>query len=126
MIKEIRYVYKELTFKKISEANAERCEAWHSLFDWSATDWATAMMGEAGELCNVIKKMRRKECHINQANIPEDIKAALAEEVGDTFIYLDLLCQRLGLDLDECVANTYNRVSIREGLPHRLVKEKGR
>ena len=45
----------------------------------------------------------------------------LEKEIGDTFIYLDLLAQRCGLDMYTCIATAFNQVSEREGYPHRLL-----
>lgn len=40
--------------------------------------------------------------------------------IGDTVVYLDLLAQRLGLRLEDCVRDTFNRISEREGFPERI------
>lgn len=116
---------KHATFQYVSEINKNRAIEWHKapLSNWSPQDWGCAMVGEAGELCNVLKKMKRVQDEITSSNNPESeklIKMA-AEEIGDTFIYLDLLCQRLGLDMYTCVSETFNRVSKREGFSHRLI-----
>lgn len=108
------------TFEKVSDHNLRRAKAWHpdGIEDWSESDWAVALAGECGELCNIIKKRRRNSTGIKQASgvtDPELLEAA-AQEIGDTFLYLDLLAQRLGLDLYECVRDTFNRVSERENL----------
>lgn len=112
------------TFEKVSEVNLERCKAWHpkGLAEWSPTDWGCAMAGEAGELCNVLKKIRRLDGGIERCNrgTREELQAMAATEIGDVYLYLDLLCQRLGLDMWECIRDTFNRVSEREDLPQRL------
>ena len=69
-----------LTFRAFRETNVARCvETWHELGVWSLTDWATALAGEVGEACNVIKKLRRSELpgpkHINPD--PEKLRADL-------------------------------------------------
>lgn len=55
----------DLTFAQLSETNATRCSRWHPGFPkdeaWSGADWSNAMCGEAGELANVVKKVRRYE-----------------------------------------------------------------
>lgn len=117
-------VTKELSFADVSATNLERCNAWHpgGIEDWTPTDWACALTGELGELCNVIKKLRRLQDGVVSANNPltEDVKKMLAEEIGGTFLYLDLLTQRLGLNLADVVPYEFNRISIREGLPYTL------
>ncbi len=115
----------ELTFREVSATNRARCERWHPGFPddgWTGADWSNAMAGEAGETCNKVKKLRRIEFGLQQAagDTKEQLLADLATEIGDTFMYLDLLAQHYGLDLATCVVNTFNRVSVREGFPERL------
>lgn len=114
-----------LTFAEVSRINRQRCERWHPGFPadgWTGSDWSNAMAGEAGETCNVVKKLRRDDFDKAQAaaDTRPDLLAKLAMEIGDTFMYLDLLAQFYGLDLAECVVATFNRVSVREGFPERL------
>lgn len=87
--------------------NVTRCErVFHKLDDWSPTDWATAMAGECGEACNLIKKLRRGEV----------VKVrAIADELADLVIYADLLAARLNIDLGKAVAQKFNEVSAKRG-----------
>lgn len=79
-----------------------------------------------GELCNVLKKILRAETGVSQANglSRDDLLEMAAQEIGDTFLYLDLIAHRLNLNLLDCVVHTFNRVSEREGLPQRLPASK--
>lgn len=96
-----------LSFEQFSEVNLKRCgKYFHSLEEWSPTDWATALAGECGEACNLIKKMRRGQ--------DIDIKE-IGKELADVVAYADLLAQRLGLSLGELVRNKFNEVSDRVG-----------
>lgn len=115
----------DLTFHDVSRINRVRCERWHPAFPadgWTGSDWSNAMAGEAGEACNLVKKLRRDELGMVQAAAGkrDDLLAKLATELGDTFLYLDLLAQFYGLDLAQCVTDTFNRVSVREGFPERI------
>lgn len=95
-------------FKQLKKANKERCpEFGHGGIDgWSLTDWACAVAGETGEMCNLIKKMHRGD------NIKmEDV----GKEAADIVIYLDMLCQRAGIDLQTAIVNKFNEVSERIG-----------
>ena len=70
-----------------------------------------------------LKKLHRHDEGIQQAADPKDrdeLVRRVATEIGDTVVYLDLLAQRLGLRLEDCVRDTFNRVSIREGFPERI------
>jgi NTP pyrophosphatase (non-canonical NTP hydrolase) len=115
----------DLTFRTVSETNRKRCERWHPGFPgdaWTGADWSNAMCGEAGETANIVKKLRRHELGTGRDTTPPvaDLRAKLAMEIGDVYLYLDLLAQHYGLDIAECVAATFNRVSVREGFPDRL------
>ena len=101
-----------LTFAGLREANVTRCEdVFHPLMFWSLPEWACAMAGEAGEACNVVKKMNRGDYDgktlLGQAD--------LAAELADVVIYLDLLAARAGIDLGEAVREKFNIVSERRG-----------
>ena len=114
-----------MDFNHVSEVNKDRALIWHKggLEDWGVADWSNAMAGEAGEVCNAVKKLRRIECGVQQAKGPltrEDAIAEIAQEIGDTYLYLDLLAQRLGINIEDAIIETFNRVSEREGFPQRL------
>lgn len=93
-----------LTFSSLRKANLERLAKvfHHSLEDWSLTDWACAVGGETGELLNKIKKLRRGR---------KIAITALAEEIADIVIYLDLLSARLGILMEKAVREKFNQVS---------------
>lgn len=108
--------------------NIKRCRRWHGdagVNSWLPEQWSNAAAGEMGEVCNAVKKLCRltqKSPHAGNNN-PESIEeatAAIASEIGDTIVYLDLLAARLGIDLEESIKNTFNRVSKREGFPERI------
>jgi len=95
----------QLSFARLRSANVNRtADAFHPVHEWSPTDWATAMAGECGEACNLVKKLRRGE-DIN----PRDI----AHELADLVIYADLLAARLDIDLGAAVVEKFNIVSDR-------------
>lgn len=78
---------------------------------WTASDWAMAVTGEFGELCNMLKKRRRGE------DISQE---AIAKEFGDTLAYLDLLAQCVGIDLWAATISKFNEVSDRIGSDYKL------
>jgi NTP pyrophosphatase (non-canonical NTP hydrolase) len=110
-----------LTFHNFSQANRIRCESPHgfnhAINSWSESDWMTALIGEAGEAANLIKKLNRVRDGIpgNGDVSQSDLTAGLADEIADTFIYLDLLAQRLGFDLETIVRDKFNRTSQKIG-----------
>ena len=92
-----------LTFDLLRKANVERChEVYHPINEWSESDWATALAGECGEVCHVVKLRRRGE----------DISIyALGDELADLVIYADLLAERVGIDLGEAISRKFNGTS---------------
>lgn len=145
--------YKDITFHEVSTMSARRACRWHSGFPnhedgWTGADWSNAAQGEGGEMLeavqalllanaaashlglagNIVKKLRRIDTSVHQAEQgaePDEayiavLKQKLATEIGDTILYLDLLATYYGLSTGQCVADTFNRVSEREGFPERI------
>lgn len=114
-----------MTFGQFSQANRERCESpegfKHRLQDWSASDWMTALVGEVGEAANVVKKLNRYRDNVpgNKATIDE-LRDQLRKELGDTFVYLDLMCQSLGFSIADAAAEVFNAKSDQIGYPKKL------
>lgn len=108
----LRNVFNEsrsLTFDALRTANSRRCPRFgHTIKDWTLTDWATAVAGEVGELCNEIKKVRRRG---SRWGVPASDRQTIAREAADAVIYLDLLCARADIDLGEAVREKFNLVS---------------
>jgi NTP pyrophosphatase (non-canonical NTP hydrolase) len=79
------------------------------------TYWTTALAGEVGELCNMIKKMQRVErggIDGGSSYTAKDInKDMLKEEIGGIAIYLDLLASLLDISLEEAIIDTFNSKS---------------
>jgi NTP pyrophosphatase (non-canonical NTP hydrolase) len=109
-----------MTLKEFSTANRTRCESPvgfnHTLESWSTSDWFTATMGELGEAANVAKKINRVRDGIpgNDETLQE-LREKLGSEIADTFIYLDLLAQSIGIDLHDAVVKTFNTKSRKIG-----------
>lgn len=118
-----------LTFEQLAKINISRCERWHDPSSWSPQMWGLAAAGKMGECCNALKKLHRNDegtFSINQATSRAELVSNVAMEIGDVVVYLDLLAQRMGLRLEDCVRDTFNRISKREGFPERLDDEPGR
>lgn len=113
-----------LSFAELRKANLTRCEGtFHPINAWSPTDWATALAGEIGEACNLIKKLRRLDDA--DAELDTELRRAclrgeIAKELADAVIYADLLAERLGIDLGAAVREKFNLVSERRGSSIRL------
>jgi NTP pyrophosphatase (non-canonical NTP hydrolase) len=111
-----------LTFDEFRAANRARCMKWHprGIYGWSDSDWLVAIMGELGELASLIK-MRNRERDGLPGNKFSPTEEQLAYEAADVFTYLDLFCERNGIDLGVSAAQKFNVVSERVGFPDRIV-----
>ena len=103
-----------------SQRNRERCESPsgfnHRLDSWSLSDWMTATAGELGEAANIIKKLNRVRDGIPGNNeTPEQLQGMLADEIADVAIYLDLLAQAAGFDLDTIRERKFQKTSAKIG-----------
>lgn len=79
--------------------------------DWSPLEWAGAAAGEAGELANICKKVRRGDL------TKEEARADAAKECADVVCYVDLVAKQFGIDLGQAVMDKFNEVSARVGAP---------
>jgi NTP pyrophosphatase (non-canonical NTP hydrolase) len=114
-----------MTFGEFSDANRDRCESTqgfnHPLNGWSASDWMTALVGELGEAANVIKKLNRCRDGIPGNKASEAVlRDQLRKELGDTFVYLDLLCQSLGFNIADAATEVFNSKSAEIGYGKRI------
>lgn len=114
-------------FNDFSVFNRRRCESPdgfnHRLADWSLSDWMTAVAGELGEAANVAKKLNRVRDGIpGNEETPEELRQKLADEIADTFIYLDLLAQSQGFSIQDAVLNKFQRTSKKIGYDDALLR----
>ena len=98
--------------KSFSERNRARCESprgfHHTLDSWSLSDWLVALCGEAGEACNIAKKLNRCRDGIPGNTVTkEQLMEDLKRELADVYIYLDLIVQALGFSLEEIVEQKF-------------------
>jgi NTP pyrophosphatase (non-canonical NTP hydrolase) len=110
--------HRALNFQELRSANLKRCNAvFHpkgGIEEWTPTDWATALGGEAGEALNEVKKLRRE---MDGNNLPRDQATReghiqkIAYELADVIIYADLLAARLGINLSLAIRDKFNKVS---------------
>jgi len=117
-----------LTFKTLREGNIKRLPLFKRKdgkpahmrvdgSDWSPASWLQAVIGELGEYANLRKKVERGDFTMAQA------RKKLGSELADVVIYLDLLATRLGIDLGQCVMDTWNAKAEQLGIPMRIDAE---
>lgn len=76
----------------------------------------TATAGELGESANIIKKLNRVRDGIpGNENTPEELYSMLADEFADVAIYLDLMAQAAGLDLEQIREAKFRKTSLKIG-----------
>jgi NTP pyrophosphatase (non-canonical NTP hydrolase) len=69
--------------------------------------FATALAGEVGEFCNLVKKEAR------DGDVNWD---RFGEELADVFIYLHLTAEQLGIDLPEAILKKVKEVNEKRNL----------
>lgn len=107
----------------VSIINFARALRWHpnGLQSWSMSDWAVALAGECGELCNVVKKLNRVRDGITGNNASAfELHEQLHDEIADVYIYLDLFAHVAGVNLEDIVKRKFNATSEKFGFPERL------
>lgn len=114
----------ETVFKRMQETSAARSERWMAgSVGFTVLERAAELAGEAGELVNVVKKIRREQVGV-VGNTPADYGALLYDkaerEAGDVFITLLNLANDLGLDLLQGIKNAFNDKSKQLGFPERF------
>jgi len=106
-----------MKFETLRKANIKRNdEVFSPCNNWSLMEWACAMAGEAGEVCGAIKKLRRLDEGTNSDKDSKDrdhYYVQVAHEMADVIIYLDLMADKMGIDLGEAVKQKFNQVSDR-------------
>lgn len=110
------------------EMNVQRAREGFRCYDnQPLTYWTTALAGEVGELCNMVKKRQRVErggVDGGSSYRASDIdREMLKEEIGGIAIYLDLLASLMGIGLEEAIVDTFNRKSEQMGFPQRWPQE---
>lgn len=124
----IRTRPRALAIDEVQAINRERADRWHGgdFKEWSGLEWAGALCGEAGELANVCKKLRRVETGAagnawsDRPLDYEQLRAAVAGECADVFLYLCLCASRYDVDLAQAIRDKFNSKSIEMGFPERL------
>jgi NTP pyrophosphatase (non-canonical NTP hydrolase) len=111
-----------MTFGQFSDANRARCESpqgfGHNLSGWSTSDWMTALVGEVGEAANVVKKLNRYRDGVPGNKVSEaELRDMLRKELGDVFVYLDLMSQALGFNIADAAVEVFNAKSKEIGYP---------
>lgn len=104
-------------FDYLRNANIERQREWDPENQITLEYRGNEFAGEAGEVCNEVKKLARERLGIRGSRTT---KEALASEIADAIICLDLICMDQDIDMFEAVRDKFNSTSEKVGLKTRL------
>jgi NTP pyrophosphatase (non-canonical NTP hydrolase) len=96
-LREIQKIQKDFDkeyFKKFWEINDEKT------FIERLQYLTVALAGEIGEYANIVKKISRDFENLNDA-VSDERKQSLIEEMTDCFIYIIIIANLLGIDLEK-------------------------
>ena len=100
-------------FHALSVASQLRQQQWPGAAKITPAYQGNELAGEAGEACNVIKKLERERLGIAGSR---DTVEHLAEELGDVIICVDMIATTYGIDLWEAVKAKFNATSRKGGM----------
>lgn len=98
--------------KTLVEKNKERQLEWDSSSELDVCFKALEFAGEAGELCNMVKKIRREELGLAGSRCTRE---QLEDEFADVLITLSLLADHLDIDLEKVTKAKFNKTSDKMG-----------
>lgn len=110
-------LFEPLTFDRLRHANQVRQREWPGNEQADLAFRALEVAGEFGEVVEAVKKFLRAERGIRGTTATLD---DVAEEMADAIIALDLLADKLGVDLGTAVAAKFNKTSTKYGLETRI------
>ena len=98
-----------MNISKFQEMNSKRNIFFESKrgVQFDIFDWALAIAGESGELCNLLKKVKRKDFLIS------DKKKEILQELADIITYCDLAMTNLEANTEEELIDKFKIVSKR-------------
>ena len=108
---------RSLNLRDLRDANLTRQNEWDPSDKITPSYRGNELAGEVGEACNVIKKLERERLGIRGSRSSPH---ALAEELADVVICVDLICAAYGINLDLAVIRKFNDTSEKYGLTTRL------
>jgi NTP pyrophosphatase (non-canonical NTP hydrolase) len=107
------YMTDGITFNVLRDANRRRQEEWPGNDKADVAFRTIELAGEAGEVCEKVKKFLRAERGIKgRTATREDI----ALEMGDLLVSLDLVADELGINLGDAVRSAFNKTTEEHGM----------
>jgi NTP pyrophosphatase (non-canonical NTP hydrolase) len=107
------YMTDGITFNVLRDANRNRQKEWPGNDKADVAFRAIELAGEAGEVCEAVKKWLRHARGIKGSTATtQDV----ADEMGDLLVSLDLLADELGIDLGAAVRRKFNKTTEKYGM----------
>lgn len=103
--------------KQLRAANKIRQEEWCPGKNPDLSFRGLELAGEAGEACNVIKKLERERLGWRGSRA---FTSDLADELADVIIVADLIADSLGIDLEEAIKTKFNSTSDKYNLKTKI------
>ncbi len=96
----------KLTFEEFQELSAET-----AMYDgqWMMMYPALGLAGEAGEVCNKVKKIYRDDGGF----LTDEVRETIAKELGDVLWYISALATDLDLNLDDIARGNRDKLESR-------------
>jgi NTP pyrophosphatase (non-canonical NTP hydrolase) len=110
-------------FSDFDEALIERQKAWVQDGEGDKLPvefYAIELVGELGELFNVIKKLMREQYGVRGSRATLQDKE---DEFGDVLICLKNMAAKYGVDLESVARRKFNATSEKYGFPHRVTTD---
>lgn len=97
---------------QLAMKNKERQKFWDKDSKLDSMFKCVEFVGEVGELCNNIKKLKRLELGLQGSRCSRE---DLESEFGDVLITLSLLADSCDVDLQEVTKKKFNETSMKQG-----------
>jgi NTP pyrophosphatase (non-canonical NTP hydrolase) len=98
------YEFQQLNERRENEANKyEKCRS------WGLNNFVLALVGEAGELANLVKKIERGDFTL------DEVRGEVSKELADIITYADLIYTKLGLNTGIELMRKFQEINERIG-----------
>ena len=106
-----------MDLQELRDANEKRHIEWANGADIPLSFRGLELAGEAGEVCNELKKIERTRRGMVGGKVgTQDVQ----EELADVLVCVDLIAMDLGIDLGEALRAKFNKTSEKYGLVTKL------
>lgn len=110
-----------ISLKDLRKANTARDKEWNTGEEKLSLSFrGNEFAGEAGELCNALKKLERERLGLKGSRVSV---GEVAAELADVVICVDLIAMHLGVDLQTAIRDKFNETSVKHGFATKLAPQ---